>query len=277
MNTSFLTMLQQIDKSYCSQVPPVKQSHQFIDDLVNLLFPVMENRNLKTEQIHAGFEALESQLINLLLPLQEKLGQDPKEMARQFFESIPAVYEMLVEDAHNFVESDPAANCLEEVVVAYPGFYALTIHRLAHLLVKQQTAFLPRVMSEYAHARTGIDIHPGAQIGRRCYIDHGTGIVIGETAVIGDDVKIYQGVTLGATFVEKRLKHTKRHPTIEDRVILYAGSTILGKNTVIGHDTIIGGNVWLTDSVPPHSVVYRQQQSVVRDSRAETNPINYVI
>ena len=277
MNTSFLNMLQQIDESYCSQVPPVKQSHQFIDDLVHLLFPVMENRLMKTEEIHAEFKSLEGRLIDLLEPLEKKLGQDPRVMSQKFFECIPDVYEMLVEDAHNFLESDPAANCLEEVVVAYPGFYALTIHRLAHLLVKQDIAFLPRVMSEYAHSRTGIDIHPGASIGRRCYIDHGTGIVVGETAVIGDDVKIYQGVTLGATFVEKRLKHTKRHPTIEDRVILYAGSTILGKNTVIGHDTIIGGNVWLTDSVPPHSVVYRQQQSVVRDSRTELSPINYVI
>ena len=133
------------------------------------------------------------------------------------------------------------------------------------------------MISEYIHGKTGIDIHPGATIGKNFFIDHGTGIVIGETAVVGNNVKIYQGVTLGAIFVEKKMENTKRHPTIEDNVIIYAGSTILGGNTVIGHDTVIGGNVWLTESVLPNSVVYRQHKSVVRDSKNFQEPINFVI
>jgi len=136
---------------------------------------------------------------------------------------------------------------------------------------------LPRVMSEYVHGKTGIDIHPGATIGENFFIDHGTGIVIGETTIVGDNVKIYQGVTLGALYVEKKLSDTKRHPTIEDNVIIYAGSTILGGNTVVGHDTIIGGNVWLTESVLPHSVVYRQHKAVIRDSKSFDEPINFCI
>ena len=136
---------------------------------------------------------------------------------------------------------------------------------------------LPRVMSEYVHGKTGIDIHPGATIGNNFFIDHGTGIVIGETTIVGDNVKVYQGVTLGALFVEKNLSATKRHPTIEDNVIIYAGSTILGGNTVVGHDTIIGGNVWLTESVIPFSVVYRQHKTVVRDSKSFEEPVNYCI
>jgi serine O-acetyltransferase len=166
---------------------------------------------------------------------------------------------------------------VEEVILCYPGFYALTIHRLSHILYQEEVPVLPRIMSEHAHSKTGIDIHPGARIGNKFFIDHGTGIVIGETAEVGNNVKIYQGVTLGAMYVQKKMKQTKRHPTIEDNVIIYAGSTILGGNTVIGHDTIIGGNVWVTESVMPHSVVYRQHKSVVRDSKKFKEPINFVI
>jgi len=252
-------------------------THSFVDDLVHLLFPIMQNQKMELAETQRAFESMETRLEALLLPLSRKVDLAAKEISECFFQEIPQVYEMLVEDAKTFLDSDPAAHCLEEVIMSYPGFYALTIHRLAHTLYLQKVPLLPRVMSEYSHGKTGIDIHPGARIGHRCFIDHGTGIVIGETAIVGNDVKIYQGVTLGARFVEKRLKHTKRHPTIEDHVILYAGSTILGKATIIGHHSTIGGNVWLTDSVPPHSVVYRHQQSVVRDSREKPNPINYII
>jgi len=136
---------------------------------------------------------------------------------------------------------------------------------------------LPRVMSEYLHGMTGIDIHPGAQIGSNFFIDHGTGIVIGETTHIGNNVKMYQGVTLGALFVEKDMADKKRHPSIEDNVIIYAGSTILGGKTIVGHDTIIGGNVWLTESVLPHSVVYRQHKVNIRNSKSFEEPVNFVI
>ena len=136
---------------------------------------------------------------------------------------------------------------------------------------------LPRVISEYAHTKTGIDIHPGATIGNHFFIDHGTGIVIGETAIIGSSVKIYQGVTLGALYVGKELANKKRHPTIEDNVIIYAGSTILGGDTVIGHDTVVGGNSWITESVQPFSVVYHKPSVVIRDSKKFVEPINFVI
>ena len=141
------------------------------------------------------------------------------------------------------------------------------VYRIAHIAYRLQIPVLPRVMTEYAHSQTGIDINPGAQIGPHFYIDHGTGIVIGETTVIGKNVCLYQGVTLGATYVDKELRGQQRHPTIEDNVIIYAGSTILGGNTVIGHDTVIGGNVWLTESVPPHSTVYHKPEIRIKSKK----------
>ncbi|MEM6297842.1 MAG: serine acetyltransferase, partial [Bacteroidota bacterium] len=151
---------------------------------------------------------------------------------------------------------DPAAKSLTEVIRTYPGFYAVAAHRIANCIHRIGIALMPRVISEHANSKTGIDIHPGARIGRNFCIDHGTGVVIGETCVIGDNVKIYQGVTLGALSVRKEDAAKKRHPTIEDHVVIYAGATILGGNTIVGHDSIIGGNVWLTASVEPFSKVY---------------------
>ena len=164
---------------------------------------------------------------------------------------------------------DPAAKDEFEVIRAYPGFYAIAMYRIAHQLLLLEVPLIPRILTEWAHARTGIDIHPGARIGEFLYIDHGTGTVIGETTVIGDHVKLYQGVTLGALSVEKYMADTKRHPTIEDRAIIYSGATILGGDTVIGHDCVIGGNVWLTRSVPPHSTVYHQPIIKVVESKVE--------
>jgi serine O-acetyltransferase len=178
---------------------------------------------------------------------------------------------LLYRDAKYISESDPAATGVDEVIMAYPGFYAIAVQRLAHQLFIQGVPLIPRVMTEYAHSKTGIDIHPGAEIGSEFSIDHGTGVVIGETAVIGNRVKLYQGVTIGALSVSKELASTKRHPTIEDNVIIYAGSTILGGNTVIGHDSIIGGNVWLTSSVPPYSLVYHESKITVRDRNDRQN------
>jgi serine O-acetyltransferase len=159
-----------------------------------------------------------------------------------------------------------------EVVMSYPGFYAIIVHRLAHLLYRNDVPLLPRIMSEYAHSRTGIDIHPGATIGAGFFIDHGTGVVIGETCGIGRNVKLYQGVTLGALSFEKDeqgrlIKGVKRHPNVEDGVVIYAGATILGGETTIGAHSEIGGNVWLTHSVPPYSKVYNQQpRPLIRQS-----------
>jgi serine O-acetyltransferase len=167
-----------------------------------------------------------------------------------------------LEDAELFTESDPASAGHDEVILCYPGFYAIMVYRFANAIHALGIPILPRLLSEHAHSRTGIDIHPGATIGRHFYIDHGTGIVIGETTVIGDGVKMYQGVTLGATFVKKDLQGTKRHPTIEDGVILYAGCTILGGGTVIGRGSVIGGNVWLTESVEPGTKVFYRSEIV---------------
>jgi len=162
-------------------------------------------------------------------------------------------------------------------MVAYPGFYATAVYRLSHQLHVQGIKTLPRLLSEYAHSKTGIDIHPGAEIGSSFFIDHGTGIVIGETTVIGDNVKIYQGVTLGALNVDKSHASSKRHPTIEDNVIIYSGATILGGDTVVGRQSVIGGNVWLTYSVPPFSVVYHKSEIKVRDNFNMPDVLNFVI
>ena len=182
-----------------------------------------------------------------------------------FWTAMPEVRRKLTTDITAAYEGDPAAQSEREVIVAYPGQYAITVHRLAHELYRLQIPIIPRIMSELAHSRTGIDIHPGAKIGERFFIDHGTGVVIGETTVIGRNVKLYQGVTLGALSFEKDpktgvlIKGVKRHPNVEDNVVIYAGATILGGETTIGHDSEIGGNVWLKDSVPPFSRVYNKE------------------
>jgi len=171
---------------------------------------------------------------------------------------MPAIREQIDQDVTAMFEGDPAAKSRSEVIRTYPGFYAIAAYRIAHALHKLGVHGLPRTITEHAHSKTGIDIHPAASVGSHFCIDHGTGVVIGETTVIGNHVKIYQGVTLGALSVSKDDAEKKRHPTIEDHVVLYAGATILGGDTVIGHNSTIGGNVWLTRSVPPHSRVYYQ-------------------
>ncbi len=174
---------------------------------------------------------------------------------RTFLDALPQVRAALLLDAHAILAGDPAAESLEEVIVAYPGFLATAVHRIAHELYLLRVPVFPRILSEWSHRETGIDIHPGAVIGSSFAIDHGTGVVIGETSEIGDRVRVYQGVTLGALAVSKKLANRKRHPTLGNDVVVYANATILGGLTVIGDGSIIGGNVWLTSSVPPRSVV----------------------
>ena len=196
-----------------------------------------------------------------LEPLLEQVELSPaataREIALRFVERLPAIRMLLAEDVEAALEGDPAAKSLQEIVLSYPTIRALSIHRIAHELHVLGVSLLPRIMSEYAHDRTGIDIHPGARIGRHFFIDHGTGVVIGETAEVGDRVRIYQGVTLGAASLRESsaLRGQKRHPTVEDDVTIYAGATILGGDTVIGTGSVIGGNVWLTESVPAGSQV----------------------
>lgn len=202
----------------------------------------------------------------------------PEDKATQFFLSLEHIRESLNKDAVFIYEGDPAGHAIEEVVSSYPGFFAIAIFRLAHSLHKLEVPFLPRIFSACAHSITGIDIHPGATIGVPFSIDHGTGVVIGETARISHHVKLFQGVTLGALTVEKSLEHRKRHPTVEDHVIIYANSTILGGETIVGAHTVIGGNVFLTKTVAPYSVVYHEAEISIRPkNKPENEPINFVI
>ena len=183
-----------------------------------------------------------------------------QEEAVRFLEALPEIREVLTTDVQAAYDGDPAARTIDEVVISYPGALAVTVHRIAHQLWQQQVPLVPRMMSEYAHSITGIDIHPGASIGPSFFIDHGTGVVIGETTSIGKRVRLYQGVTLGALSLPKeevnRLRGTKRHPTIEDDVTIYSGATVLGGKTVIGAGSVISGNVWITQSVPPGTRVF---------------------
>lgn len=188
-----------------------------------------------------------------------------EKISEEIIAMLPEVKAMLISDAVAIYEGDPAARSIDEIMLCYPGFFAITVYRAAHIFYQKEIPFLSRMLSEYAHRMTGIDIHPGARIGRSFCIDHGTGIVIGETAEIGDRVKIYQGVTVGAKSFpsdsEGRLvRGEKRHPTIGDDCIIYADATILGGDTVIGDRSVIGGNVWLTHSVPENSIIYRNEK-----------------
>jgi serine O-acetyltransferase len=184
-----------------------------------------------------------------------------------FLERIPELRATLALDAQAALDGDPAVSTLDEVIFSYPGLEAVTIYRLAHELRLLEIPFIPRMMTEWAHSKTGIDIHPGATIGRHFFIDHGTGVVIGETCEIGEHVKLYQGVTLGALSFQtdadgQLVRGTKRHPTIEDRVVIYANATILGGRTVVGHDSVIGSSVWLTRSVAPHTTVLLEKPNL---------------
>ena len=199
------------------------------------------------------------------------------DLTQLFLDALPPIKKTLLKDAGFILESDPAAKDITEVIAIYPGFFAIYCYRIAHELEEMKIPLLPRMITEYAHKVTGIDIHPGATIGSPFSIDHGTGIVIGETTIIGNCVKLYQGVTLGALSVDKSKASKKRHPTIEDNVILYAASTILGGETVVGRNSIIGGNVWLTESVAPFSVVYHKSEIVIRNQSGFQEPLNFII
>ncbi len=251
--------------------------HRVVDELVGLLFPGchgrIANRSGPTRQ------ALLSDLHRVIAALREqarracahRLNADNDAARRMadtavgtLLDALPAIQETLKEDILAAFEGDPAAQNTMEVVLAYPGVFVICVHRIAHCLLRAELPLIPRIMTEYAHGLTGIDIHPGATIGAGFFIDHGTGVVIGETCTIGRRVKIYQGVTLGALSFPKDadgnpIKGIKRHPDVEDRVVIYSGATILGGETVIGAGSVIGGNVWLTRSVPPGSKVYNRQ------------------
>ena len=199
------------------------------------------------------------------------LDAQAQELTVQFLERLPEVRALLQTDLDAFFDGDPAATSLDEIIIAYPGIFAIMVNRVAHVLFELGVPLIPRIMTEHAHSRTGIDIHPGATIGRYFFIDHGTGIVIGETTVIGENVKIYQGVTLGALSTRggQSLRGKRRHPTIEDRVTIYSGASVLGGDTVIGHDAVIGGNAFITSSIAPGTrVSVKNQELEMRPGKA---------
>lgn len=241
---------------------------QWALDLLALLYPERSvHAHLSLSEIEEAFITLQDRLANLLKATEACENCHKEEIAACFFEQLPELYRKTNSDVEALLYGDPAAKSEFEIIRAYPGFFAIAIYRIAHVLHLSGVPLIPRILTEYAHSLTGIDIHPGAHIGDYFFIDHGTGIVIGESTSIGNYVKLYQGVTLGALSVEKEMVNTKRHPTIEDHVILYAGATILGGDTVVGSHSVIGGNVWLTTSVPAKSRVYHRSTVKVIESK----------
>jgi serine O-acetyltransferase len=258
MNSEFLNRLY-IAQQACPTCPSQKELISFFEEVLGALFPDFSQRKFNGPQdFQHHMQKLQLELEQLLVRNPFQNEKEVSEVSDNFFEGLPQLHQKLEQDVTGIFEGDPAAKSRTEVISTYPGFYAIAAHRIAHELDKQGVDLLPRIISEYAHSKTGIDIHPAATIGSFFCIDHGTGVVIGETTIIGDHVKIYQGVTLGALSVDKKDAKTKRHPTIENNVVVYAGATILGGKTEVGHDSIIGGNVWLTRSVPSYSKVYYQ-------------------
>lgn len=270
---------------------------QALKILIHVMFPGMAPSD--NEALEPHFEKQLDEVADLLQPELERaipfrwqgtaacntgehaLNDVPAEATRildSFLETLPAVREMLIDDVKAAYNGDPAALSYAEVKLAYPGVLAITSHRIAHELYRLDTPIIPRIMNEWTHAKAGIDIHPGATIGRGFFVDHGTGVVIGETAKIGEGVKIYQGVTLGAKSFPldehgNPIKHIQRHPTVENHVVIYSNTTVLGGETVLGHDSVIGGNVFLMESVPPYSFVTKTGDGVTVKTKENPGPL----
>jgi serine O-acetyltransferase len=264
-------------------IPSVESAVKMIDKFKEILFPGYFSRdkidpvNLKYtmgQAVSQVYDMLSDQISHSIRHDCFRFDQACTEcevrgnrIALNVLESIPAIRKTLATDVRAAYEGDPAAKSYDEIIFSYPGILAITVHRIAHQLYRHHVPLLPRILSEYAHSVTGIDIHPGAKIGERFVIDHGTGVVIGETTRIGRNVRIYQGVTLGALSLPKdageKLRGAKRHPTIEDDVIIYSGATILGGDTIIGTRSVIGGNVWITQSVPPDTTVLMEAPKLI--------------
>ena len=247
--------------------PDRRQVVRVIKGLQALMFPMCfrrEDPEMTDEQLREATAVLLRTEVCAAMRFRSEQTADPEQEAQRicdaFVKRLPRIRELLMKDVEALYEGDPAAESYEEVMICYPGFYAISIYRLAHELQLLKTPLIPRIMTEFAHEKTGIDIHPGATVGEYFFIDHGTGIVVGETTTIGDHVKLYQGVTLGARSFEldengNPVKKIKRHPDIGSHVVIYANATILGGDTVIGDGCIIGGNTWLTHSVPAGTIV----------------------
>ncbi len=283
------------DKQYCNHVdyepiPSREAVVKIIDKFLEIIFPGYFSVE-KLDPVNLDFNIGQS-VTRLFGMLAEQVNSGIRhdcnrfkltcrecfekgyEISLKVLESIPELRRILATDVQAAFDGDPAARSKDEIIFSYPGIFAITVYRVAHLLYELDVPLLPRIMTEHAHSKTGIDIHPGAQIGESFVIDHGTGVVIGETTQIGNNVRIYQGVTLGALSLSKeecvQLRRKKRHPTIEDDVIIYSGATILGGDTVIGARSVVGGNVWLTSSIPPDTRVFIEKPQLIYKSSNST-------
>src|SRR5450432_1366692 len=257
-NDHLIELLRKTHNAEWEATPSAHDAIRWLNDLVQFLFP--GNHLPKQTSYNGILKKNQIDLENILLSYLDPKEFNIETAVESFYVNLEVLYNNLRLDAVKIYEFDPAASSVNEVIVSYPGFYAITVYRIAHQLVTLNIPVLPRILSEFAHRNTGTDIHPAAVIGVPFMIDHSTGIVIGATAIIGNNVSIYQGVTLGALQVAKELAEVKRHPTVEDNVIIYARTTILGGKTVIGKNSIIGGNVFLTKSVEPFSQVFNTHQ-----------------
>jgi serine O-acetyltransferase len=267
-----------------NSLPSRESIYTLMQNLESLIFPGFQSEELLDsdyitftvgKKVHelASFLTIEISKCLKYRCLKENIKcnkdcrKEASQLTCQILEMIPDFREKALMDVNSSLDGDPAAQSHEEIILSYPGLEAITIHRVAHELYKFNIPLIPRMMNEQIHRNTGIDIHPGASIGNNFFIDHGTGVVIGETAVIGDNVKLYQGVTIGALSVKKEDANKKRHPTIEAGVTIYSGATILGGKTVIGKKSTIGGNVWITSSIPEGSLVYNSHVDNVIKNR----------
>ncbi|WP_185864829.1 serine O-acetyltransferase EpsC [Blattabacterium cuenoti] len=276
INSDFLKNLFEEKNRQKKFFPNKKKFNFFLERLFHILFTpdfsLLKNNRIFEEKYKKLHKILYSIFIELNLSSIES-----KNYSEKFFEKVPDIYYLLLRDADAILKTDPAATSIEEIFLTYPGFFAIASYRIAHQFWNQKIPIIPRIITEYAHSKTGVDIHAGAEIGCDFSIDHGTGVVIGSSTKIGNEVKIYQGVTLGAIYVDKKLSNMKRHPTIEDKVTIYSGATVLGGDTTIGHHSILGGNVWVTKSIPPYSIVYQKNEIMMKNSNYLKKSIDFTI
>ncbi len=269
-----------IDNLDVHSTPSTDVIVEVIDKLLRILYPGYHmDRTYKTYNIRTTIATVAEDVAyrlckqvalalrfdeNYVYKSEEEVQERAQEVTVQFMAALPRIREYLDTDIHALFDGDPASQSPDEIIICYPGLYAITVYRLAHEFYEMNVPIIPRIMTEHAHSLTGIDINPGATIGKYFFIDHGTGIVVGETTIIGDHVKLYQGVTLGALSLKegRGLLDVRRHPTIEDNVTIYSNASILGGETIIGHDSIVGGNVFLTRSIPAGTKVYAKAQEL---------------
>lgn len=278
MTEIFLIMIEKIFKKN-QEITFAKIDTTLLINWVEHLYPCLFGigaHNQTLEGLRESFEVSKNLFKEIISSVVEDENQYDQ-IVSNLYQKMECIHEMLLEDLESIFAFDPAAKNKSEIIFSYPGFYAIAIYRISNHLWEMKIPVIPRIISEYVHSKTGIDIHPGAQIGKAFFIDHGTGIVIGETAIIGNRVKIYQGVTLGALTVLKDEAEVKRHPTIEDDVIIYANATILGGKTIVGKNSTIGGNVWISSSIPSGSLVFNKSEVIIKNNKKFPEPITYII